>query len=356
MSKVPEILSIHEVKQYEEFLDFQKVNNSLAYLKSSFNEIKNLAIQKKPIAIMSGIFPKLNNILIIVDYLERDANETEVLQEFLRSISQYNPEIFFVNPPDSSHTKRSFDKRIIYQRLLCGQCIQNNLYGNLCSAGFFATAQNHKYLVAAGHCNNYDFHNITTFSTYTTDPVLIGEFALYSENHDFGLIDIKNMNERLMESTSIYFPNQDHYVELFINEFGRPTSVHGAHLCKAGCTTGVTCNYIDAFNGFEIKENEEIKDDFILTGMFEGQRGDSGGPVFAFTGLHAVTLNGILSGSLEENTPVGPVGFIVPLEIMLNEANLTLITSIIDPLNMVLNLFLLLFFNFLYCLSFDYNL
>ncbi|CAG8793974.1 3774_t:CDS:2 [Gigaspora margarita] len=128
MSKVHEILSIPEVKPYEQFLDFKKVNNSLAYLKSSFNEIKNLAKQKKPIAIMSGIFPKLNNILIIVDYLERDANETEVLQEFLRSVSQYNPEIFFVEPPDSSHTKRSFNKRTISLMFFCGQCIQNNLY------------------------------------------------------------------------------------------------------------------------------------------------------------------------------------------------------------------------------------
>ncbi|CAG8822537.1 39575_t:CDS:2 [Gigaspora margarita] len=101
MSKVPEILSIREVNQYEKFLNFIKIDNSISYLKSSFNEIIKLAIRKMPAGILVSIYPKFNNIIIIIYDIERNANQERVLEQYIRTASQYNPEIIFLNSSNS---------------------------------------------------------------------------------------------------------------------------------------------------------------------------------------------------------------------------------------------------------------
>ncbi|RIB23962.1 hypothetical protein C2G38_2071302 [Gigaspora rosea] len=340
--EVLEILSIPEVKQYEQFLDFRKANNSLAYLKSSFNEITKLAKQNNPLGIFVSIFPKFNNIVIVVDNYGRNVSEEEDLEEYIRSVSQYKPEVFFADYPSnslnsltSSHTKRGCCFGKITERIFCGQGIINEFDGNICSAGFFAKNQSHTFLVTAGHCNK-NYHGSGSekkfFTFEITKRELIGKLVYSSTApHDIALIDIEQMSKHLRPSTGIINVSNVSYVELFINDDGMPVFTHGAHLCKAGYSSSVTCGYTEAFNGFYLSGLFEIRENYIFVDIMKSFGGDSGGPVFAFTDLNRVTLNGILSGSLKDRSPVSPFNYIVPLEIILKDNNLNLITDPIVP-------------------------
>ncbi|RIB11395.1 hypothetical protein C2G38_111333 [Gigaspora rosea] len=64
-SQVPIIKSLPELKNYLNFLEFQPANNSLEYLKFSFNQIISILVpQRKPHNVFIGIKPKDNNVVI----------------------------------------------------------------------------------------------------------------------------------------------------------------------------------------------------------------------------------------------------------------------------------------------------
>ncbi|KAF0501149.1 protease [Gigaspora margarita] len=321
MSKVPEILSIPEVKRYESFLDFRKVNNSLSYLKSSFNEITKLAKQNNPEGIFVSINSKFNNIIIIVETIRRNSSQEEVLGEYIRTVSQYNPEVIFLNSSrslnslTSLHNKRGSNPSRITETLFCGQVIHNDFDDTVCSAGFFAKNSSHTFLVTTGHCN-YDFKvskSKKKFSTlYTTRPRLIGKIGIFfGISYDIALIDIKRMSKHIRPSSGVFFENSPNNLELFINNNGTPVSTHGAHLCKAGFRTSVTCGYTESFNGFYMFTDSHFLEDLIFVSNMETLHGDSGGPSFAFTDTNIVTINGILSGTIKRKTPVSPFSYTV---------------------------------------------
>ncbi|CAG8515451.1 24652_t:CDS:2 [Gigaspora rosea] len=107
MSKIPEIISKPEIEQYKQFLDFRKVNNSLASLKSSFNELAILAKENKPTSIMFGILPKLNKIVVVVDHIRRRRREFQILRAFIFSAERHGAEIFYVDSSSGKlHAKR----------------------------------------------------------------------------------------------------------------------------------------------------------------------------------------------------------------------------------------------------------
>ncbi|KAF0515744.1 hypothetical protein F8M41_017279 [Gigaspora margarita] len=343
MSKVPEILSIPEVNRYERFLDFRKVNNSLSYLKSSFSEITKLAKQNKPTGIFVNINPKFNNIFIIVYDAIRNDSQEEVLEEYIRSVSQYNAEVIFTNSSNSLnsltslHTKRGLSNSRLVETIFCGQGIYNEFDEVTCSAGFFVKNQSHTFLVTAGHCNDNNHVSRSKkkfFTLQTIKPRLIGKLVFSSVYpHDIPLIDIKRISKRLRVSSGVFFENTPYYLhELFINNDGIPVSTHGAHLCKSGYTSSVTCGYTESFNGFDMEADSYFREDLIFVSNMETLFGDSGGPVFAFTNMIRVTINGIVSGRLNSyyETPISPFNsYIIPLDIILNDINLELVT---DPI------------------------
>ncbi|CAG8603888.1 5734_t:CDS:2 [Gigaspora margarita] len=243
--------------------------------------------------------------------IERNSSQEKVLGEYIRTVSQYNPKVIFLN------SSRSLNSLTLLHN----------------KRGFFAKNSSHTFLVTTGHFN-YVFNvskSKKKFSTiHTTRPRLIGKLVFFSEYpHDIALIDIKRMSKHIRPSSGVFFKNSPNNLELFINNNGTPVSTHGAHLCKAGFRTSVTCGYTESFNGFYMFTNSRFLEDMIFVNNMETLHGDSGGPLFAFTDTNSVTINGILSGTIKDRSPVSPFSYIIPLDIILNDINLELDT---DPI------------------------
>lgn len=99
------------------------------------------------------------------------------------------------------------------------------------------------------------------------------------------------------------------YNELWIID-DTPVSSHGAHICKSGFSTHVTCGYVLSFNGFFINEFSFGRE--LIIGTIESKSGDSGGTVFSYQDLRSVSLIGIHSAS-------GYVSVSVPLRTILDK-------------------------------------
>ncbi|RIB06009.1 hypothetical protein C2G38_2148262 [Gigaspora rosea] len=336
MSKIPEIISKPEIEQYKQFLDFRKVNNSLASLKSSFNELAILAKENKPTSIMFGILPKLNKIVVVVDHIRRRRREFQILRAFIFSAERHGAEIFYVDSSSGKlHAKRGLCCGKLTTEVLSGDGIYNEFYRSLCSAGFWARRKDKSQtlLITAGHCDleNHPSESKMKFVTWnTTRPEIIGELVYSSEApHDFALIDIKKMSNRLCPLTNIK-NNLDS--QLTINDDVLPASSYGTHLCRSGVYSPVSCGYVEGFNMIHVSKSKIVKTDSIFVSIMISESGDSGGPSFSFSSLTSVTLKGILwGGSSEGRSPLGLYSLILPLEIILNNTNLELITSRIVP-------------------------
>ncbi|KAF0467836.1 hypothetical protein F8M41_025906 [Gigaspora margarita] len=336
MSTIPEIISIPEIEQYKQFLDFKHVQNSLASLKSSFNELAILANEDKPTSITIGIFPKFNKIVLVVGDSIRSRKESQILRAFIFSAKRHGAEVFYVNSIDKLHAKRGTSSGKLTTRVLSGDGIYNEFDNVICSAGFWARRKDKSQtlLVTAGHCDkeSYPSKSKKQFFTWnTTRPKIIGELVYSSEApHDFALIDIKGMNKRLSPLTNIQNNLDSQHTELIIND-DIPVSSYGTHLCRSGISSPVSCGYVEAFNMIMVSSSKLFKTDSIFVSNMLSDDGDSGGPSFSFSSLASVTLKGILWGSTERRSPLGPFSMILPLEIILNNANLELITSHIVP-------------------------
>ncbi|KAF0558235.1 S1 family peptidase [Gigaspora margarita] len=281
LSQVPIIKSLPELKTYLDFLEFQPANNSLEYLKYSFNQIISILVSEyKPHNIFISIKPKDNNVVIALGLDEND----EINQKFINATLHYGPKIRYLPSKNSSILRRADDREKIQVRLSGG----DNIVGDsgLCSVGFLARKhcgppcikRKKDYIVTAGHC--VSSLNVRFNHFVDGDAFFVGTMVSFSKNkYDYGLINIRKMDKRLKIRPSIRnFGSQDR--ELLITD-SIPASSHGAHLCKSGAKTKLTCGYIESFNGVFTDINDIILIDLIFTNSLSNE-GDSGGPVFYF--------------------------------------------------------------------------
>ncbi|CAG8469456.1 4196_t:CDS:1 [Cetraspora pellucida] len=328
MTKKHDITSKPNIREYERFLDFRKVNKSLAYLKSSFKELDRMAKQNRPRGIYTSIHPRFNKIIVIVS-LPPDQR----IQAFIGAARQYDADIYFDLSPTitSTHTKRGAVTSKISSILLSGDGIGNKFDGSFCSAGFWARSKNQTLLVTAGHCNGKRFsRSMKKFFTLDTKN-LIGKMIHSSiAPHDIGLIDIKKMSEYLRPSTNIKNDKNASYLELFVTD-GVPIFSHGAHLCRSGISSLVSCGYVDAFNGIYVNKDENYQSDLTFVDKMSCTGGDSGGPAFSFSDFldfSLVNINGIvIVGADNATSPLYPFTIVLPREIILNSSRLDFITE-----------------------------
>ncbi|CAG8665844.1 12653_t:CDS:1 [Cetraspora pellucida] len=306
------ILNSSDIQPHRELLIFEPALNSLSSLKNSSLEIVANSRRHRPNNVLMYIDIEENNIVIYIPCITDECNKVSIdagNKPFLDAISQYDPEIRLIDmnmqgqpsrkrPHNSTHSKREIGRQIIN-----GGAIYNSGSKIGCTAGFWVTDEElNNYIVTAGHC--IDSNNTTPdHNTFYMMPLSSSETVRLSKKKDqigpmvfhdlketdFGLIRITN--GAIKPTKVIRNTDSDPYSELFIRD-AETISTHGAHLCKSGAITFVTCGYIKSFEGYSWRDNVVI-DDFIVTN-FLGAVGDSGGPVFYLRDLPHVSLHGIV--------------------------------------------------------------
>ncbi|KAF0415455.1 hypothetical protein F8M41_007633 [Gigaspora margarita] len=144
------------------------------------------------------------------------------------------------------------------------------------------------------------------------------------DKYDFGLINITGSQALQSMTTLIRNTDSINYPQLIIKGGIRITS-YGAHVCKSGWRSHVTCGYIRGFNTISTKGDDIISKHLIFYGKDTYQiacSGDSGGPVFSYLqNLKTVGLSGIHSGHHYDFFEF------VPLDIILNKGELELVKN-----------------------------
>ncbi|KAF0516433.1 protease [Gigaspora margarita] len=326
-------LKIHSAIDPEEPLAklWRPVRRSIATLKSSFNEIKNLAYQIRPQDL--SLFIDIRNNQIEVRYRNKRGNNVE----FFAAIGKFNPIFVKANSsstncaPTSAPARNKRQSQILKRRninslLLCGDGIFNVDSNRGCSLGFYASDksdENLNFIVTAGHCFDWTIeNNPQLFYSRPWNENTGKRIGLMPKNpsniYDYGLINITDNKGIITPSIR----NTDHQYSELIIEGGRVLSSIGVHICKSGRTSHVNCAYVIGFGGIHVDTRSNILEDFIVadnSGIFDC-KGDSGGPTYSYLeDLQKVTLNGIISGSIDT------LSHIVPLDIILKEAGLDLI-------------------------------
>ncbi|RIB10553.1 hypothetical protein C2G38_2105738, partial [Gigaspora rosea] len=318
-----------EIQPYINLINFEPVRRSLATLKSSFNEIKNLAYQIRPQDIRS--FIDIRNNQIEVRYRTKLGNNVD----FFASIGKFNPRFVKANSPSTNcapapnkRQSQVLERRNIISQILCGDGIFNVDSNKGCSLGFYASYksdENLNVIVTAGHCFDRTIENDPQLFYYRPWNENTGKrIGLMTKNfsipYDYGLINITDNKGIIIPAIR----NTDHQYNELIIEGGRILSSIGVHICKSGWGSHVICAYVIGFGGFHVDIESNILEDFIVadnSGLF-ACKGDSGAPTFSYLeDLQKVTLNGIISGGFD--TLVN----IVPLDIILKEAGLDLIKA-----------------------------
>ncbi|CAG8470963.1 13405_t:CDS:1 [Cetraspora pellucida] len=298
------ILNSSDIQPHRELLIFVPALNSLPSLKNSLREIIAKSRTHRPISVFIYIDIEENNIVIFLSQITDKLNK-----RFIDAIRQYNPVILHKNenaqeqPSIKQHTNSTHTKREIDRQIINGDAIYNLGSITRCTAGFWIIDKElRNYIVTAGHCidsNNttLDHNTFYMMPLNSSDEELrfrkgdaIGPMVLHDlKKSDFGLIGITNVD--IKPTRVIRNTDSDPYRQLFIKD-REIISTHGAHLCKSGATTFVTCGYTKSFEGYFILR-DDIIDDLIVTD-FLSAKGDSGGPVFYLRDLPYVSLHGIL--------------------------------------------------------------
>ncbi|RIB20148.1 hypothetical protein C2G38_2244740 [Gigaspora rosea] len=332
VSKEEEIIA--KMSEYKDYLSFIQTNKSLNELSSSFEQIKSLANENEAEDIYGYIDNSENNIVI---YLEQNEGDNKN-KEFIDAAKQFDPIFKYGNPADSdsvsdsspdSYDPKKFGLDTRQQKLvLIGDGLVRLIKFATCTAGCLARDKNNpdtRYFVTSGHCydkkrpDRNDFFYSPWGKLYTDD--LVGRMVTgFLKPHDFGLLAIKENDLKPLPmirntQSTLYRPL------LPINNSIPQVSNHGAHLCKSGHSTYVTCGNIKGFNGFS-RDSKGMEEDLIVTDML-ADVGDSGGPLFQFLqSMSSTSINGILVGG-NKGIAVG-----VPLDIVLNEGDIELITNV----------------------------
>ncbi|KAF0514425.1 hypothetical protein F8M41_017603 [Gigaspora margarita] len=198
---------------------------------------------------------------------------------------------------------RDFSGSLISAVLINGDGLVNRFKKTICSAGFWArnaTDPDINYVVTAGHCflnapGNLNFYNHRSWNSQDwkrKGSNFVGKAEKYFiKPFDAGLIFVEG---NYKPSMVIRNTDSDLFTELWIMNDILVPSV-GAHLCKTGYVTHVTCGHIKSFNGFFI--NEFSFGRAFIFDTSESRGGDSGGTAFSYQDLRHVSLIGVHSAS-----------------------------------------------------------
>ncbi|CAG8679657.1 14971_t:CDS:1 [Dentiscutata erythropus] len=302
-----------QLSDYLNLTSFVPADNSLYTLKKSFNETRALAKKLIPKSTVLFIDIKLNDIVIILYHKHSGQNE-----EFVEKVKQYNLTLEYVDEIVSTAPHRNIVSTI---PIMGGDGLYNPVYNSACSVGFWAKRKNlsDNYIVTAGHCSKP--HNPIIYlrqwdskvARFPIGPIIFNK----SQPIDVSLVNITN-KEDIEPRLSIRNADSEINDQLLINKSLPPVYSHGAHLCKSGYTTHVTCGYIRALDALYINPKRKIKSQMIITSM-SSNRGDSGGTVFSYApDLRHASLNGIHIAGAKVLT------IVLPIERIINSLNLEL--------------------------------
>ncbi|KAF0469118.1 serine protease [Gigaspora margarita] len=206
------------------------------------------------------------------------------------------------NSVNSTILKSKIEKRTLRSRVCGGEGLHNRTGHFVCSAGLLMTDAdgiNQSFLLTAGHCSE-------------------GE----TPNND-GFIDLYHLPWNSPPSFRYIGPLVNYSIAPVICK--RPLSV-GAHVCKSGHATFVSCGQITELNAeltYRDSNNNTItKKEMIVTSV-RSVKGDSGGPVFSYSSKNTspdVYVVGILIGGMENHG----ISDVLPLEVALRNTNLVL--------------------------------
>ncbi|KAF0346277.1 hypothetical protein F8M41_015723 [Gigaspora margarita] len=215
------------------------------------------------------------------------------LYSFRDAIRKYYPIVTYYNcfgPSDNEiPSLKSYD---IEDRILAGDGIRN-YYGGICSVGFWARRQPDNFIATAGHCHTSRSYYLRPWNS--TPTALIGRMKNYfKEPIDFDII---------------------------------PVSSNGAHLCLSGVISHVKCGYVLALNGFT-SDGIYFRGNLFVVSL-RSIPGDSGGSIFSYKNLMDVSLNGILTGGLNNfyDNINGIIGVITISSILKEVKNLEVVTA-----------------------------
>ncbi|RIB19353.1 hypothetical protein C2G38_2036109 [Gigaspora rosea] len=325
-SKVPIILNSPEIKlnNYSRFLDFVPAEKSFTKLKYNFIKISDLIKKYRPFQIQCYIDMKLNNIVIGYTNKYSDPN-----RKFIKSAEKYKPIFIRLRNQDPEDEKpKAFQAQIasrdidIIPKIFNGDGITT--FENDCSMGFPARNNDLIYIVTAAHCykENKLFYHIPWNSNKVYAQLGQMIKSEHMAEYDFGLIKLDENATKLI-STRIRNTDSEH-AELNV-EGGRIITSHGAHACKSGLTTHVTCGYVVGLNAIVTYIDSKIVENLVLYGKENStisKGGDSGGSVFSYLQtLSNVSLNGIHIGrSIDLST-------YLPLDLILSKGEIELVKT-----------------------------
>ncbi|CAG8827522.1 14580_t:CDS:1, partial [Cetraspora pellucida] len=329
------ILNSPDIQPHRELLIFEPTLNSLSSLRNASLQIVAKARAHHPLGVLIYIDIEENNIVIFLTHIADEFNKP-----FIDVIKQYNPVIRYYDlnvqeQPSRKRPRNSIDtKRDINRQIINGDIIYHLRLKTICTAGFWVIDNElNNYIVTAGHCidtNNTTFGHNTFYmkplNSSERDKGLrfreedtIGPMVFHDlDGTDFGLIRITNGD--IKPTRAIRNTDSDLYRQLFISD-AEIISTHGAHLCKSGATTFVTCGYIKSFEGYSLN-GDDISDDLIVTN-FVATKGDSGSPVFYLRDLPYVSLHGIVIKGVNSRE-WGYLAFIVKAEYIISAADIDL--------------------------------
>ncbi|CAG8547662.1 11218_t:CDS:1, partial [Ambispora leptoticha] len=269
---------------------FKPVKNSIAALVHTFGQILNITKRLKPLVITCYISAE-SNYVFLKSYQQYD-EQNRGFFDAIRQISQYNETVKHHNVPSIPNTQPSFVETnnmeidAIGTRILAGDGVYNKDLQGRCSLGFWAKSKDLKstYIVTSGHCSTNEsqsFYHCKWNENVCVD--LIGSMKFKrSYPLDAGLISIDNKKIIELFDTVVAINNVDSEQndELTVYD-GTESSSNGAHICKSGYATHVTCGKIIAFNGFFINKEQLLAYPLTFSTAKSGVS-DSGGPVFSY--------------------------------------------------------------------------
>ncbi|RIB12649.1 hypothetical protein C2G38_2200053 [Gigaspora rosea] len=304
------------LKQYEAFISIVIVKKSYDELKNLLNGINELAKKREPFGIVVTLHV-INNEVIITscNYNKRFLRDAEKMGAIIVSSTSCGQENH--EDKEKDHESKIFDEFDINFPVFGG----DGLYikhtdpdkPEKYSIGFWAICENNvNCVVTAGHCF-YGYPPNTTIkadcyhSGWNNEPSdkIIGKSAIYiTTPYDLAIIDASDINVNLKLRAAIRNTGSA-YSELIIND-GITVSTIGAHLCKSGYITHVSCGYLKTLEGFVINIFGDWHENMYFTST-PATSGDSGSPLFSFSAINIVILNGILAGSFGGDT----TGFLI---------------------------------------------
>ncbi|CAG8615234.1 7861_t:CDS:1 [Cetraspora pellucida] len=325
-SKAKYISSLRGVKQYNNLIEFKNASNSLVELRSKFQKIRDLAQQNLPKKVEIFIDMKENNVVV---HIKRQLGD----RKFIDAIMPFKPLILFVTSQKQSSssfnsTHPSISKRDINNVILGGDGLYNEANGGICSTGLWARDKvdpNVTFIISAGHCFDQSKSNSENLFHYVpwnqNQPLgLVGSAIFYSLGpHDFLIIHVTGNIKPL---SSIRNTDSILHKQLIISEVV-PIYSHGAHICKSGYSTYVTCGYVKGLGATYIIDYT-VMTDMIFADMINVP-GDSGGCVFTYSqDLNSVNLVGIISSG-NRGVKRNLISTIQPLKVILDTLDLVLV-------------------------------